>query len=334
MESDDRRKPLKRVRPLLITAALLALGVALARRPIRPADELTGDKELARLLVENAPDGVNQLSAMVYRDGEVRFAGLGADEHTEVEIGSVQKTFTAELLRQAIAEGTVTAETRVGELLDVAGTEVADVPLEELAAHTSGLPRLAKSSPRAVLAALLGRNPYAWESAEVTLDSARAATLKSRGKFDYSNLGFEVLGLALASAENTTVTELTESRILKPLGMTKTYMMLTGAVPEDAPRGLLPNGRRAEPWEQPDGSAAGGLRSTSADMARYARHILEVGVAPTSWQHDKGAAWHNGGTYGYSTMFIVDPAKDTAVFLSVNSQARPEDLAWKLYSVA
>ncbi|HLR47453.1 MAG TPA: serine hydrolase [Corynebacterium sp.] len=52
------------------------------------------------------------------------------------------KTFTTDLLRQQVESKEITLDTTVGDIIDVHGSEVADVTMLELADHTSGLPRL------------------------------------------------------------------------------------------------------------------------------------------------------------------------------------------------
>ena len=69
----------------------------------------------------------------------VTYDHFGADEHTQYEIGSLTKTFTALLLADAIRRGEVTADTEVGALLPLDGAPIADVALAELASHRSGL---------------------------------------------------------------------------------------------------------------------------------------------------------------------------------------------------
>src|SRR5699024_7702479 len=133
-------------RPILfgILATVIVLIGLLAAGPqrITLAEENTGDEELAQKLRDNAGKAQNRIAAFTFRSGSATFAGLGANEHTEVEIGSVTKTFTTDLLRQQVESKEITLDTTVGDIIDVHGSEVADVTMLELADHTSGLPRL------------------------------------------------------------------------------------------------------------------------------------------------------------------------------------------------
>lgn len=298
---------------LAVTAAALVLGPD----RLTPSDERTGDEALAARLAEHAETGHRNIGAFTIAGDEVTFAGLGADEHTEFEIGSVTKTFTAQILTNQIEAGRVTLDTTVGEIIDAGDAAVADVTLRELADHTSGLPRLGGGNGiiSSVVTSVTGANPYEGVSREDVIGDALAASLSDRGEFDYSNLGVALLGHLLAVEADTTYGRLLDEQILSPLGMTDTYLMETGTVPADAPRGLLTTGRVAQPWEMDGYGPTGGIRSTPADMARWARFVLDNGVPEVTWATGPdGSRSHNGGTYGYSTNLIVDPEQQRAVF--------------------
>lgn len=71
---------------------VLALLARRLFRPIRLGSPVTGCRGLAERLMELVPDGTRNVTAFHLADGKVRFAGLGFDECTSVEIGSVGST--------------------------------------------------------------------------------------------------------------------------------------------------------------------------------------------------------------------------------------------------
>ncbi len=318
---------------LLVTAlavglAVTAAAVLLGPDRITPAREHTGDADLAQQLAAHAETGHHRLAAFTIADGRTTFAGLGADEHDEFEIGSVTKTFTAALLADRGLE-----ETTVGEIIDAGDFPVGDVTLRELADHTSGLPRLGSTSfLRDLSSVITGDNPYAGVTREDVIADALAAQLSDRGEEDYSNLGGALLGHLLAVDAGTSYGELVTTHLLTPLGMSSTYPMTEGAVPDDAPRGRMSTGTVAEPWETEGYLPAGGLRSTPADMARYTLHLLDTGVPDLTWAElEDGAREHNGITYGFTTMLIVDPDSGRAVFVAGDTGRRVESVADALF---
>ena len=318
---------------LTIVAALTAaiatatLALAIGPKPITTATRHTGDPTLAAILAEHAPPGSRNISAFILLDGQTTFAGLGSDEHTEFEIGSITKTFTADLLTRAVDRGELTLDTTVGEIIEATGSEINDVTLEELATHTSGLPRLAKMGLTQFIASVTGGNPYADHPREELFDAARDASLTDRGEVAYSNFGFALLGQLLAEAADTPFPTLIQDEILTPLGMEDTYLMTPGSVPGDAPRGLTTRGRESTPWEMDADAPAGALRSSAQDMAIWAAHVLSAPLPDYTWAHDTGdTVFHNGGTGGFMSMLLIDPSTDTAAFAITDTNAGMEEL--------
>ncbi|SDS17057.1 serine hydrolase domain-containing protein [Corynebacterium timonense] len=313
--------------------AVLAVFLLLGPRPVSLSEERTGDEQIAAILRDNAERGHRTLTAFVYDNGEVTYGGLGADEYTEVEIGSATKTFNAELVRQQIEEGALSLETTVGELIDVPGAPVADVRIEELLNHTSGLDSMEGLGTGELLLANLreGGNPYRDDTPEDILAAAAEASVEGRGDRSYSNFGHALLGQLLARNAGTTYEELVRTRIFEPAGMTQTYLATPAATADDPARGVGSSGRRAEPWVMDGWAPAGAIRSTAADMAAYAAWVAEHGRPDYAWSvYDaEGAAYpyHNGGTGGYRTMFVWDPDDEArAAFVVNSSPADTEDL--------
>ncbi|MWV59097.1 serine hydrolase domain-containing protein [Rathayibacter sp. VKM Ac-2754] len=340
-------------------AALAVLAAGLLLRPTVPAlsAERTGDAEIADWLHENVERGArDQLVAAVVTPDGVRFAGLGADESTEVEIGSVTKTMTALLLAQSAANGTVSLEDPAADHAELGGFPGT---LEELASHRSGLPRLSsdlRDTAVTLLAQLRGSDPYASYSAEDALRHAAAAPL-GEPEVAYSNLGAAVLGQAVARAEGVEYADLLRERVFTPLGMDASSIPTTAdALAPDAPTGYSESGRPVDAWTLEGYAPAGGVRSTAADMARYAEALLtddpalgvpaaevldprfdaggsgRVGLAWFTSDAVGGgsATWHNGGTAGYSTMLAMDRERGVAVFVNGNTASSVDGLGMRL----
>ena len=243
--------------------------------------------------------------------------------------------FTGELAHQLVEEGKLRTDTTVGEVLNVGDAPVADVTVRELLDHTSGLPAVAKANVLSFFASTItGSNPYEGETVEDIVDAATKAELKDRGEESYSNLGYGLLGHIVETAAGQPYEQMLKERIFEPAGMTETYLMTPGSVPDDAPRGLTPTGRHAEPWEMEGSAPAGAIRSTASDMAKFAEWFMDNGDTDFGWQppsENNAGYWHNGGTYGYSTMLIIEPETKRAAFANNDSLAGTEDLAQALF---
>ncbi|MDN6247025.1 MAG: beta-lactamase family protein, partial [Corynebacterium casei] len=118
-----------------------------------------------------------------------------------------------------------------------------------------------------------------------------------------------------------------QENILEPAGMDSTYVGSETSVSEYAPRGLSADGRKTDAWGMDGYAPAGSIRSTAADMAKYAEFMLDNSEFGFGWfPEETGGLWHNGGTGGYSTMLIIDPEKNEAFFANGNTPQGVEDL--------
>lgn len=336
-----------------LAVGVLLLGILARPTPPTLATTVTGDPALAarvRPLLTGARDRV---SVIVVDGDAVTYAHFGANADTEYELGSIAKTFTAALLADAIARGEVRADTPLGALLPLAGSPVAEVTLVELASHRAGLPRLA-TRPQDIAStaarALGHKDPYT-EDLATLLAQARAATLHERGQTAYSNLGVALLGQALAAASGLAYPELVRERLLLPLGLTATSVPVTAAnLPPGAPTGYSATGYPEAPWTLNAYAPAGGVRSTPADMARYARALL-AGTAPgadaltprwaygprqigyawlTETDNGRTVTWHDGETGGFTSMIALDRAAGRAVIILSDTGAPVADAALAL----
>ncbi|MEJ5998693.1 serine hydrolase domain-containing protein [Corynebacterium sp. H130] len=313
---------------IAIGLATVAALVVFGPQPVKLADTQTGNPQLATFLADNSPRGAHNVTAFVLEGDQPVFAGLGADQHTEVEIGSVTKTFTAELLRQAIEKGTVRLDTKVSDIIDTRGAPIGSATLEQLANHEAGLPR---NPGLGFLPLFIERNPYAEVDRQKIFDMALDAKLKGQGERNYSNLGVAFLGQLLAEKDGRTWEKMVEQDIFTPLGMNESYVATIGSA-TDAPQGLNGRGKPAANWEMDGYAPAGSIRSTAHDMALFAAHLRRVGVPSYAWKHSSYGASHNGGTGGYRTILIVDPSGSKVAFANTDSTASLDDLGKEMLS--
>ncbi|KAF5293288.1 hypothetical protein FQR65_LT20109 [Abscondita terminalis] len=332
--------------------AVLLAGILVFPRPPALATPATGDPELVdrvrSLLTEN-PGTRDRLSIAVVDGDRVTEAHFGATADTEYEIGSVTKTMTASVFADMIRTGDVSADTRLGEVFDLKGAPAADITLEQLATHSSGLPRL-PLTPEAVVSSLLflirANDPYGSTVPELVAD-ARAAE-PGPNTFEYSNFGFALLGQALATRAGTDYPTLLRERILDPLRMSDTFAPTSMAdLQANAPTGYTQGGRPNDPWTLGADAPAGSVRSTTADMVRYLRAQLDgsaPGGAATKARADAGPTdrigfawistgditWHNGGTGGFSSWVSFDRTTGRGVVVLSNTAVSVDEIGLAL----
>lgn len=270
---------------------------------------------------------------------------VGADAHGDVELGSVSKGITGFLWRDAVTRGEVAEDAMLGHHLAVPSV-MRGIRLSALATHTSGLPRLAGSDMTRRTWELWrhGRNPYR-EDLHGLLSQLEDVKL-GKPKPAYSNLGFQLLGHAVASAARMPYADLVAHRIVEPLGLVDTYVPL--AADELRPGAVAPRnraGREVEPWANEAIAPAGGVRSSAADLAVLLRALLDRTVVgadalePTApfigkmqigagWLTGpllrRSATWHNGGTGGFSSFVGIDRDHGVGIAL-VSASTRSVD---------
>jgi D-alanyl-D-alanine-carboxypeptidase/D-alanyl-D-alanine-endopeptidase len=225
--------------PLVLTRQVNEIGVA----PVKPpkfdaamppvkAEELQAvmEKDLAAALKDGqlAPATGGGITIGVVVHGVRRVFSYGTAKVDSVfEIGSMTKTFTGLMLSQMVEQGKVQLDEPVRALLPegtVAKPAGAEITLLDLATQHSGLPRMPDNFHPADQ-----NNPYAdYGSANLY------AFLKEHGvakpaatSFLYSNLGFGLLGQALADRAGMTYPELLKAQVTGPLGMHETMVKLT-----------------------------------------------------------------------------------------------------------
>ena len=308
-----------------------------------------GDRALAERTSALLPGGGAFVVALVV-DERARNAARGVPIESDVEIGSVSKGLTGLLLHDALERGEVTLDTRLGEHLDIGDGPVAQVTLGSLATHRSGLPRLAPGGHvwrRTLRLMTHGENPYGESLAELL---ARVRDLRpGRARPRYSNLGFMLLGHAVAAAARMPYARLVRERLARPLGMTGLLVPATrdGLGPHSV-AGTSRRGRTVAAWTGEALAPAGGIRATADDLARLLGALLD-GSAPglaaldpvaslagpgvrvgaawlTTTTSGRELTWHNGGTGGFRSLVGVDRDANRGVAL-VRATNRSADRA-------
>ena len=168
---------------------------------------MSPERTAALLKARLAEQGVGLVALQVDK-GSVAIAAQGSagdgqplGEEARFEIGSITKTFTALLLADAVVRRRFALDDPVESALPpgLKLRDAADAPIRwvDLATHRSGLPRLPSN-----LAPQDRRDPYAGYDEAQLLRFLRdfKPTAARDTRWEYSNLGFGLLGYALGRA--------------------------------------------------------------------------------------------------------------------------------------
>lgn len=168
----------------------------------------TGDPQLidaVRTALNNT--GPSMVSAVYAGPSGVKYASFGCSPQTQFQLASLTKGYTGDLMACAIEDGLLAENTRVQDLIpECAGWTVGTVTLVELATHRSGLD--ANGSTNMTGAAFTG-----FSRAQVISYAQSRHNTSRRGTYLYSNLGFALLGHAIAAARGVSYASLFASHI-------------------------------------------------------------------------------------------------------------------------
>ena len=330
----------------------------------------------------NAVKGDNGagLSVAVYHAGQTWFYNFGttengkikaATENTVYEIGSITKTFVSLLLAQAVVDKKVLLQDDVRKYLDgdYANLEYDHQPITllNLANTTSGLPEVLPSAPDSLVKSVPADSvSFVVERYYQSLTEKDFYQLLHTVKLDtvpgynpkHSNCAAQLLGYIIQRVYKKPLYQLIDQYILTPLQMQNTSFASSNPNNQLLANGYNDKGSAMPHLEQTYMQASGGLRSSAADMIKYAAYLLDnkttatqlalkknisidagtnkvVGTYPAdvvddrvysgslNWWHynpkkGKQRIWADGGTMGFCSYLVLYPDAGAAVVVLSN----------------
>lgn len=209
--------------------------------------------------------------------------GLSLNGGTVFEIGSITKILTALLLADMAARGEVGLDDPVAQYLppsaklDVRGRPIT---LLDLATYSSGLPNMPGNLPPRWWA-----NPSPF--ADYTKDNLYAFLSDSTPAYEpgrhyaYANLGFALLGIALARHRGESYERLLIERLCKPLQLNHTRITPTQDMHEHLAQGHNPDSLKSVPrWECLALPEMGAVLSTASDLTKLLKACMGLIRSP------------------------------------------------------
>ncbi|MGL4573416.1 MAG: serine hydrolase domain-containing protein [Burkholderiaceae bacterium] len=201
---------------------------------------------------------------------------------TPFPIGSLTKSFTALLVRQAVDAGELDVDAPVQRYLPwfrVANEAVSKrITLRHLLNQTSGFSRSDGIAP------LLARSRASIEEQARALSTV-ALNRPVGERYEYSNLNYVLLAAVLQAVSGRPWRDLMQERVLKPLGMTHSHVDQNAARRDGmtAVHQIIFGMPFAQEQIEllPAFEPTGGLVASANDMARYLQMLLDNGAAPS-----------------------------------------------------
>jgi CubicO group peptidase (beta-lactamase class C family) len=289
------------VKGLAISAACCAFLVESAGCQALPPPPVAGIEVVDSLVsAEFAKDSIGSITVGVIagsqlaRTRSVGFADMKArrlaNRNTVYRIGSITKPFTAVMLMQLVAAGKVQlsdpVERYLPEVKQLAARPRGAAPFTflQLATMTAGLAREPND------AGPFWTGPVStWEKTLLAAMPHTSYTSFPGTEYSYSNIGYAILGAALARAAGQPYTEWQRSRVFRPLGMERTRFEVDPTIASDLAVGYQVNGdgalddqtaareaREGRGYKVPNGA----IFTTVDDLARFV--AFELGRGPDS----------------------------------------------------
>lgn len=255
------------------------------------------------------------------------------------EIGSITKVFTSTVLASLVKQKKIDLNGFINPYFPFLFKDNTRISFLSLANQTSGLPRLPENFDLSN-----NTNPYKnytqQQLYEYLKDSLRLDS-KPSTSYSYSNLGVGLLGYTLGLSQKTSFQKLLEKLVFEKYNMNNSFTSNKG-LRNKLVHGLSSEGELVSNWDFDVLFGAGGILSTSKDLAKFAMaqfnvndSVLALTRCPSftindrmkiglgwhiinSKNTDYSIVWHNGGTGGYSSSMGVDVKNRKAVIILSN----------------
>ncbi|WP_421941053.1 serine hydrolase [Pedobacter sp.] len=306
-------------------------------------------KEIGELIFTKSKDlPINaQLSIAMIQNGITNYYGIikisdtikpAQNQSNFFEIGSITKVFTSTVLASLVESKRLKLTDVINSYYPFAFKDSMKLTFESLANHTSGLPRLPEN-----LNPANDQNPYKFydkNKIEEYLKSVVKLENKPSPSYSYSNLGAGLLGYSLGLSQKTNFQNLLQKKVFDKYKMTNSFTS-SKKLGNRLVKGLNNNGEIISNWDFDVLFGAGGILSTTEDLAKFANaqfnpknKELEMTRTTTfvikgdtkiglGWHKQESTNgnelfWHNGGTGGYSSSIVMKVKEKKAVIILSN----------------
>jgi CubicO group peptidase (beta-lactamase class C family) len=243
-------------------------------------------------------------------------------------IASITKPLVAMGAMLLVERGQLLLNDRVGEIIpEFAQSHKIAITIRNLLTHTSGLPDMLPNNRQL-------RAAHAPLATFVENTCAAQTTFPPGRGVQYQSMGFAVLGEIIQRISGQTCAEFLQREFFTPLGMSDTALgapddWLSGPKPQgDRIAGIrVPEDQVGEDWNWNSkywrqlGAPWGGLLTTPADLARYARMMLNHG----RWET---AQILSPMTVEAATQNQLKPLRDVP---EMDRRCRPWGYGWRLH---
>ena len=248
--------------------------------------------------LQDFPDKT-EFSVAIWENGKTAQIGLRKENGQIIqvdnfdrlfEIGSITKTFTANLVMQQMETGNIDLQTPIQQYLPVKIAKDTfkghTITLEHLLTHTSGLSNGPDSYTLPYIKALIcsPKNPNKYFKAKHYHRYLQKFELDyiPGTEWNYNNSAYALLGSIVERQSGMSWAEMTEKYIFTPLEMNDSDVSITKENKKKLVPGITSKGKKSKPWDMNFINPAGSIKSTLNDMLKYA--LAEIEISPSYFQ--------------------------------------------------
>jgi CubicO group peptidase (beta-lactamase class C family) len=241
--------------------------------------------------VGNRANAAGMVGAIVDKDGtrlgmvgNSGVPGVALDADAVFEIMSITKVLTSLILTDMVARGEVAFDDWVAKYLPAGVTlhqRGRPITLLDLANYTSGLPNMPGNVPPNWWATPGGLRDYT-EAQLYAFLSSHEPKYEPGTHYEYANLGFGLLGNALAHRAGKSYEALLIERICGPLSLEHTRITLSDDMRAHLVQAHDVQLKPTPLWEFPAIPGAGYVRSNAKDLAAFLKACMGLAQTPLS----------------------------------------------------
>ena len=342
-----------------LSAAQQVNHAAFQNPKVRAAADDPFDGVRALIRKQMAEQQIPSLAVAVARDGQIiweegfgwadRENRVAANAHTVYSLASISKPFTATGLMILKERGKIDLDRPINDYLGEAKLKagignVADATVRRVANHSSGLPVHYQF--------FYADEPYHPPSMDETIRRYGNLVAPPGEAYEYSNLGFGILGYVIARHSGRSYTDFMRTEVFLPLGLTHTSVDLGPGLEKYQAVRYGPDGLPI-PFYDFDHPAASAVFSSAHDLVRFGVFHLKAHLPdqkpilpdqaidemqqPTVKSGNTqgyGIGWgtaeprtgrriisHTGGMGGVTTVLQLLPAEKIAIVVLTNTRS-------------
>ena len=336
----------------LIAVLLTVVGFARALKG-QSSDQFASVRAAMQRMVDTV--GSPSVAVAVAKDGRIVWEGgigwanrdkrIPATANTIYPLASISKPLTATGLMVLVDRGQIDLDRPINEYLGAAkltglAGDADGATVRRVLSHTAGLPLHSHF--------FYSDQPFSPPPMDETIRRYGILVFPPGRVFEYSNLGYGILGYVIERVSGQTYAEFMRREVFAPLGLTHTSIDLPAGLEEFVAERYGSDGR-AYPFFTFDHVGASSVYSSAHDLIRFAmfhlknrlpdqRPILNDAtldrmheLVPPSVDYGLGFSIrsgpyrlaHSGGMPGATTLMVLYPTMNVAVVVLANTSTRP-----------